>query len=80
MSLDSSNSDQIGYVNSPEVVSTDFVGNKFSGIVDGLATIVDGNRAVVYVWYDNEYGYSRQVNRIAEYLCGLRLKTYPERY
>jgi glyceraldehyde 3-phosphate dehydrogenase len=80
MSLDSSNSDQIGYVNSPEVVSTDFVGNKFSGIVDGLATIVDGKRAVVYVWYDNEYGYSRQVNRIAEYLCGLRLKTYPERF
>lgn len=78
-SLDSPNSDQIGYVNSPEVVSTDFVGNKFSGIVDGLATIVDGDRAVVYVWYDNEYGYSRQVNRIAEYLCGLRLKTYPER-
>lgn len=80
MSLDSSLSDQIGYVNSPEVVSTDFVGVKFSGIVDGVATIVDGNRAVVYVWYDNEYGYSRQVNRIAEYLCGLRLKTYPERY
>jgi len=80
MSLNSPNSDQIAYVNSPEVVSSDFVGNKFSGIVDGLATIVDGNRAVVYVWYDNEYGYSRQVNRIAEYLCGLRLKTYPERY
>jgi len=80
ISLDSVNSDQVGYVNSPEIVSSDFVGNKFSGIVDGLATIVDGNRAVVYVWYDNEYGYSRQVNRIAEYLCGLRLKTYPERY
>jgi glyceraldehyde 3-phosphate dehydrogenase len=79
MSLDSSNSDQIGYVNSPEVVSSDFVGNKFTGIVDGLATIAEGNRVIVYVWYDNEYGYSRQVNRIAEYLCGLRLKTYPER-
>ncbi|PLX66466.1 MAG: glyceraldehyde-3-phosphate dehydrogenase [Denitrovibrio sp.] len=79
MSLDSSLSDQIGYSNSPEVVSTDFVGVKFSGIVDGVATIVDKNRAVVYVWYDNEYGYSRQVNRIAEHLCGLRLKTYPER-
>jgi glyceraldehyde 3-phosphate dehydrogenase len=79
ISLDSVNSDQLGYVNSPEVVSSDFVGNKFTGIVDGLATIVDGDRAIVYVWYDNEYGYSRQVNRIAEYVCGLRLKTYPER-
>ena len=79
-SLDSALSDQVGYVNSPEVVSSDFVGNKASGIVDGVATIVEGSRAVVYVWYDNEYGYSRQVNRIAEHLCGLRLKTYPERY
>lgn len=80
VSLDSALADQIAYVNSPEVVSTDFVGNKFSGIVDGVATIVDGSRAVVYVWYDNEFGYSRQVNRIAEYVSGLRLKTYPERY
>ena len=80
MSLNSSLSDQISFVKSTEVVSSDFVGNKFTGIVDGLATIVDGNRVVLYVWYDNEYGYSRQVNRIAEYMCGLRLKTYPENY
>lgn len=80
MSLNSELTDQISFVKSTEVVSSDFVGNKFTGIVDGLATIADGNRIVLYVWYDNEYGYSRQVNRIAEYLCGLRLKTYPENY
>jgi len=80
MALNSNLTDQIEFVNSPEVVSSDFVGNKFTGIVDGLATIVDGNRAVIYVWYDNEYGYSRQVNRIAEYVCGLRLVTYPKTY
>jgi len=80
MSLNSNLTDQIAYVNSPEVVSSDFVGNKSTGIVDGLATIADGNRAVLYVWYDNEYGYSRQVNRIAEYMCGFRLKTYPAFY
>ncbi|MGE4266283.1 MAG: glyceraldehyde-3-phosphate dehydrogenase [Deferribacterales bacterium] len=80
MSLTSSLTDQIQFVNSAEVVSSDFVGNKSTGIVDGLATITDGNRVVLYVWYDNEYGYSRQVNRIAEYICGLRLKTYPQTY
>lgn len=80
ISLNSALTDQIGFVKSTEVVSSDFVGNKETGIVDGLATIADGNRIVLYVWYDNEYGYSRQVNRIAEYISGFRLKTYPETY
>ena len=77
ISLNSDLRDQIDYVNSPEVVSTDFVGNKFTGIVDSLATITDGDRAVLYVWYDNEYGYSRQVNRILEKIAGIRIKEYP---
>ena len=55
---------QIDYSNSPEAVSTDFVGSRAAGIVDGLATIAAGNNScVVYVWYDNEYGYSCQVIR-----------------
>lgn len=61
---------QIDYVESPEIVSTDFVGSNRAGIVDGLATIVTGNSAVLYVWYDNEYGYSCQVVRIIEQLAG----------
>ncbi|UOQ58639.1 glyceraldehyde-3-phosphate dehydrogenase [Leucobacter allii] len=61
---------QIDYVESPEIVSTDFVGSNRAGIVDGLATIVTGSSAVVYVWYDNEYGYSCQVVRIIEQLAG----------
>ena len=48
-SLHSSLRNQIDYINSPEVVSTDFVGSKRAGVVDGLATIVDGDRVVVYV-------------------------------
>jgi glyceraldehyde 3-phosphate dehydrogenase len=68
---------QIDYVRSPEVVSSDFVGNRCAGIVDGEATIVSGNRINVYVWYDNEYGYSRQVVRIAQQLCGVNYPTYP---
>ena len=61
---------QIDYVESPEIVSTDFVGSNRAGIVDGLATIATGNSAVLYVWYDNEYGYSCQVVRIIEQLAG----------
>lgn len=61
---------QIDYVESPEIVSTDFVGSNRAGVVDGLATIVTGDSAVVYVWYDNEYGYSCQVVRVIEQLAG----------
>jgi len=61
---------QIDYVESPEIVSTDFVGSNRAGIVDGLATIASGTSAVVYVWYDNEFGYSCQVVRIIEQMSG----------
>ncbi|MBK0418112.1 glyceraldehyde-3-phosphate dehydrogenase [Leucobacter sp. CSA1] len=61
---------QIDFVESPEIVSTDFVGSNRAGIVDGLATIVTGSSCVLYVWYDNEYGYSCQVVRIIEQLSG----------
>jgi len=70
---------QIDWVNSPEVVSTDFVGNAHAGIVDAKATIANGNRVNLYVWYDNEYGYSRQVVRIAQQVCGVEYPTYPPR-
>lgn len=61
---------QIGFVESPEVVSSDFVGNNRAGVVDGLATIATNNHLVLYVWYDNEYGYSTQVVRVAEHMAG----------
>jgi glyceraldehyde 3-phosphate dehydrogenase len=61
---------QIDYLESPEVVSSDFVGANRAGIVDGLATITTGKNCVLYVWYDNEYGYSCQVVRVVEQLAG----------
>lgn len=70
---------QIDYVESPEIVSTDFVGSNRAGIVDGLATIASGDSAVVYVWYDNEYGYSCQVVRIIEQLAGSHPAQLPAR-
>ncbi|GER21981.1 glyceraldehyde-3-phosphate dehydrogenase [Zafaria cholistanensis] len=68
---------QIDYTASPEVVSTDFVGSRRAGIVDGLATIASGKHAVVYVWYDNEFGYSCQVVRVIETMAGTHAKAFP---
>ncbi len=69
---------QIDYTNSDEVVSSDFVGNRFAAIVDSKSTICSGKSCVLYVWYDNEFGYSRQVVRILEELAGLGLQTFPQ--
>ena len=70
---------QIDYINSPEVVSTDLLGTTHASVVDGLATIASGNHLVLYVWYDNEYGYSHQVVRVVEDIAGVRPTVYPER-
>ena len=78
MSLDSPLQDQIDYTNSPEAVSTDMVGSIYAGVVDSLATIVQGNRCVLYVWYDNEFGYSHQVVRIVERVSGMSLEHWPK--
>ena len=66
--------EQINYSISKELVSTDIVGNSAASIYDSPATIVsqDGKNVVLYVWYDNEYGYSRQVMRLAKHLAKVR--------
>lgn len=77
ISLDSPLQNQIDFTNSPEVVSSDFVGSRYAGVVDSLATIVDDNRCVLYVWYDNEFGYSCQVIGLLEDLVGLKIPQLP---
>ena len=79
VSLEGDLQNQIEFVNSTEVVSSDFVGNRFAGIVDATATIVQGDQAVLYVWYDNEFGYSRQVVRCLEELAGIVMPNFPKR-
>jgi len=79
VSLHSKLRQQIDYVESAEVVSTDFVGSHRAGIVDGLATIADDTTAILYVWYDNEYGYSRQVVRVLEAMAGSHPLVLPPR-
>ena len=77
ISLESDMKDQIGSTWSTEVVSSDLVGTAEAGVVDGAATIVEGKRVVLYVWYDNEAGYSHQVVRLMQEIVGLELPTIP---
>jgi glyceraldehyde 3-phosphate dehydrogenase len=70
--------EQIKYSLNNELVSSDIVGTSAPSIFDSNATIVsaDGNNIVLYVWYDNEYGYSHQVIRLAKYIAKVRRYTY----
>jgi len=77
VSINSSYQKQIDFVDSPEVVSSDFVGNRHAGIVDAKATIANDNHAVVYVWYDNEFGYSCQVVRILQQMSNVTFLKLP---
>ncbi len=71
--------EQIEFSISNELVSSDVIGNTHASIVDGPATLIakDNKGVVLYVWYDNEYGYTRQVIRLAKSLAGvIRLRYY----
>lgn len=70
--------EQIKYSLNNELVSTDIVGTSAPSIYDSNATIVskDGKNIVLYIWYDNEYGYSHQVIRLAKYIAKVRRFTY----
>ncbi len=69
--------DQIDWTAAPDVVSIDQVGNDHASIVDATATIVEGTKAVVYAWYDNEYGYSAQCVRLMAQMIGLKRPSLP---
>ncbi|WP_436872597.1 glyceraldehyde-3-phosphate dehydrogenase [Acinetobacter haemolyticus] len=77
ISINSNLQGQIGYTNSSEVVSSDFIGSRTAGVFDAQATITSGTRLTAYVWYDNEVGYSCQVLRIAEQMCGVSYTKVP---
>ncbi len=70
--------EQIQYSLSNELVSSDIVGTSAPAIFDSNATIAtnDGKTIVIYVWYDNEYGYSHQVIRLAKHISKVRRYTY----
>ncbi|MFT5013719.1 MAG: glyceraldehyde 3-phosphate dehydrogenase [Patiriisocius sp.] len=77
ISLNSSMQRQVGYSVSNEVVSSDFIGDRHAGVVDAEATIGQRNQVVLYVWYDNEFGYSCQVVRVAQKMAGIKYPVVP---
>ena len=67
----------IGFVNSSEIVSTDFYSSPFATVIDSNATIVNGNRITLYCWYDNEYGYTKQVVCLTKKIAKINLPRLP---
>lgn len=69
---------QINYQVDPELVSTDIIGNSCCSVFDSNATLVtkEGRDVVLYVWYDNEFGYTKQVIRLAKQIAKVRRLTY----
>ena len=69
---------QIKYSFEKELVSTDIIGNTCCSVFDSPSTKVsiDGKNIVLYVWYDNEFGYTQQVIRLAKYVMDAQRKIY----
>lgn len=69
---------QIFYSYDPELVSSDIIGNTCCSVYDSHATIVskDGKNAVLYTWYDNEFGYTKQVIRLAKHIVKVQRSIY----
>ncbi len=69
---------QINYQTDPELVSNDIIGNTCASVFDSNATLVhsDGKNVVMYTWYDNEFGYTKQVIRLAKYIAKVRRLHY----
>jgi len=69
---------QIKYATEEELVSNDIIGNTCCSIFDSHATLVskDSKSVVLYVWYDNEFGYTKQVLRLAKYIAKVRRLIY----
>jgi len=78
VSLEGELVEQLKFSVNEELVSSDIVGSTTACVIDAPATIVssDGKHIVLYVWYDNEYGYTHQVMRLARHIAGVRRFVY----
>ena len=68
----------IDYTNSIDAVSSDFYSNEFAVVYDSQATISNFSNVTIYCWYDNEYGYTKQVVRLLKKVIGAELTRYPK--
>ncbi len=70
--------EQIRFSNSTEFVSSDGIGDSCASIFDSPATKVsdDGKTVILYLWYDNEFGYTSQVIRLARHIGQVKSYRY----
>jgi glyceraldehyde 3-phosphate dehydrogenase len=70
--------EQIRYSTSSELVSSDCIGDSCACIFDSVATLVsdDHRNIVLYLWYDNEFGYTSQVIRLAKHIAQVKSYRY----
>ncbi|WP_420873814.1 glyceraldehyde-3-phosphate dehydrogenase [Nocardia huaxiensis] len=78
VSLSGPLSRNLDYTAATDAVSSDFIGSRAASIVDANAAIVEGDTAILYLWYDNEFGYSCQVVRTVQFISGIEYPTYPQ--
>jgi glyceraldehyde 3-phosphate dehydrogenase len=78
VSLKGTLTEQIRFSTSSELVSTDVIGDSCACVYDSAATQVseDKRNVVIYVWYDNEFGYSMQVLRLAKHVAQVKSYRY----
>ena len=60
------------YIEEAPLVSSDFIANPYSSIVDSALTMVNENVVKIFSWYDNEFGYACRLADFTEYV-GKRL-------
>ncbi len=77
IALHSNLQNQISFTQSEDAVSSDFVGTREAAIVDSIATVASGRNCVLYLWYDNEFGYCAQVVRTVYKMAGILYRHYP---
>ncbi|MDQ3141103.1 MAG: glyceraldehyde-3-phosphate dehydrogenase [Bacteroidota bacterium] len=70
--------EQLQYSTSNEYVSSNAIGTTYASVIDAPSTILsnDGKTVTIYAWYDNEYGYTCQVVRLAKYVANVRRFAY----
>ncbi len=70
--------EQIHYSTSTEYVSSQAVGMTHTSVLDSPSTLVsaDGKNVMLYAWYDNEFGYTCQVIRLAKHVAKVRRIVY----
>ena len=69
--LKAATTDSMGYTEEP-LVSQDFMGSTFGGVVDSsLTRVMGGTQLKLIVWYDNEAGFTNQLLRLTKKVAGM---------